>query len=173
MSLLQSIATATGGEGSANYFKSTSPAGEGATLDRTVIKISRAVFREANADLPRNSFRIDGEILKSTCDVHSTQVGFTGTLNLRFAYPKEDLANMRKMLSVAGTAAGIGKGAEGAMDEAEAAARVEELIGQAQPLVGTIVTVIASTKNGKQFTHYKLEVPTERDLDGVLPPSDA
>ena len=167
MGLLDTLATAQG-VASANYLRAI-PQDDDFIPDtdakaRTVIKISRVTFREPNEEKTTYAFRVDGEILGSTNPRHQAEVGFTGTMNLGFRYAKEDLAKMRRALSAAGTSLGIGKGADGKMTEAEAAERRLELLGEAQPLVGAIVTVVTSVKKGKKFTHYEVEVPSASDL---------
>jgi hypothetical protein len=171
MSLLDMIGSADGTP-SSNYLKD----------GRTVVKVSRATFREPSAKLPKASFRIDGEILKSTNPKHQAQAGQTGTMNLGFKYPNDDLARMRRALSNAGTSKGLGAGTDGQMPESEAANRASELTGEAQPLVGAIVTIVATEiikkpardkdpkdlKDTDFFTIYEVELPTEKDLDGVL-----
>lgn len=163
MSLLDGIGTAKGTP-AANYLQG----------GRTVLKVSRVLFREADADLNRNSFRLDGEILKSTNSTHQEQVGMSGTVNFNFRFPQQDLAKMRRALAAAGTAAGLGSGPDGRMLEAEInKAKADELCGQNQPLVGAIVTAVAVVKPQKAaadkvFTHYEIEVPTEADLDGLF-----
>lgn len=160
-SLLDMIATADGTP-SANYLKG----------GRTVVKASRVTWREPTAKIPRASFRIDGEILKSTNEKHQSQLGQTGTMNLGFRYPNDDLARMRRALSALGTSAGKGRGADGLCGEGEAAERATEFTGEAQPLVGAIVTIVAQEDPqkgdpNKTFTKYEVVLPTAKDLDGL------
>lgn len=156
-SLLDLIGTAEGSP-SANYIKG----------GRTVVKISRVNFREPSAKLPKASFRIDGEILKSTNPIHQEQVGMTGSCNLSFRYSEQDLAKMRRMLKASITS----KEGRPATEE-EAAKRAAELCGEKQPLVGALVTVVAleTPQRGdptKTFTKYEVETPTANDLDGLI-----
>lgn len=158
MGLLDHLATADGTP-AANYLQG----------GRTLLKISRINFREATAKLPRNAFRIDGEIVKSTNPKHKEQLGQQGTMNLNFKFPDQDLAKMRRALAAAATSKGLGKGEDGLCTEAEAATRANELIGQDQPLVGAYVVINAVEKEQKSnkekvFTHYEVEVPTEADV---------
>lgn len=160
-SLLDMIATADGTP-SSNYL------GGG----RHVVKISRVTWREPTAKVPRSAFRIDGEILKSTSAKHANEIGQTGTMNLNFKFPNDDLARMRRALSAAGSSACIGSGEDGDMTEDEAAKRALELTAEDQPLVGAIVTIVAneSPQKGdpsKSFTKYEVVVPTESDLTGI------
>lgn len=159
------------GTPSANYLKG----------GRHVVKIARATFREPSAKIPRASFRIDGEILKSTNPKHAAQVGQTGTMNLGFKFPNDDLARMRRALSAGGTSQGIGTGEDSVMGEAEAAKRALELTGDKQPLVGAIIVIEADEKLKKPardkdpatlksddyFTTYEVSLPTDKDLDGL------
>lgn len=161
MSLLDMIGDAEGTP-AANYLRG----------GRTVVKISRAIFRESTPKLPRNSFRIDGEILGSTNPDIAAQVGMQGTMNLNFKFADQDLAKMRRALAAAATSKGIGSGPGGECSEAEASKRSKELIGAEQPLVGALVTVVAVEKPQKQakdkvFTHYEVEVPNETDLANI------
>lgn len=170
MGLLDMIGEADGTP-SANYLKG----------GRHVVKISRATFREPSAKIPRASFRVDGEILKSTNPKHQAQVGQTGTMNLGFKFPNDDLARMRRALAAAGTSQGIGTGEDSVMGEAEAAKRATELTGDKQPLVGAIVVIEADEKPKKAarekdpatlksddfFTTYEVSLPTDKDLDGL------
>lgn len=162
MGLLDHLANAEGTP-AANYLQG----------GRTVLKLSRASFREATAKLPRNSFRIDGEILKSTSPTHKEQIGQQATMNLNFKFADQDLAKMRRALAAAATSKGIGTAEDGRCTEAEAATRANEFVGQDQPLVGAIVTVNAVEKPqkntpGKAFTHYEVEVPSASDLEGLF-----
>ena len=160
-SLLDMIGSADGTPAS-NYLKG----------GRTVIKASRVSWREPSAKLPRASFRVDGEILKSSNEKHAGEIGQSGTMNLGFKYPNDDLARMRRALSALGTSKGVGHGAEGACGEAEAAERAGEFTGEGQPLVGAIVTVVAQEDPqkgdpNKTFTKYEVVLPTAKDLEGI------
>jgi hypothetical protein len=156
-SLLDMIGSAEG-QPSANYLKG----------GRTVLKISRVSFRDPTPKLPRASFRIDGEILKSTNAKHQEQAGMSGTMNLNFKFADQDLAKTRRALRAALASK---EGRE--VTEAEAAEQSKTLCGEKQPLVGAVVTVVAveDPQKGdptKTFTKYEVEVPTERDLDGLF-----
>lgn len=160
-SLLDMIGTADGTP-SSNYLKG----------GRTVIKASRVSWREPTAKIPRASFRIDGEILKSSAEKHATEIGQTGTMNLNFKFPNDDLARMRRALSALGTSIGVGNGPDGACSEAEAAERAAEFTMDSQPLVGSIVTVVAQEDPqkgdpSKTFTKYEVVLPTAKDLEGI------
>ncbi len=68
-SLLDSLVDAKG-DPSANYLK-----GNG----RTVGRIRRVSYREPTPQVPKSSFRIDIEILKSSTQEHRDEIGLTGT----------------------------------------------------------------------------------------------
>jgi L-alanine-DL-glutamate epimerase-like enolase superfamily enzyme len=160
-SLLDMIGSADGTP-AANYLKG----------GRHVVKASRVTWREPTAKIPRASFRIDGEILKSSNEKHASQVGQTGTMNLGFKYPNDDLARMRRALSALGTSIGVGHGAEGSCSESEAAERATEFTSEKQPLVGAIVVVVAQEDPqkgdpNKTFTKYEVVLPTAKDLEGL------
>lgn len=160
-SLLDMIASADGTP-SSNYLRG----------GRHVVKASRVSWREPTAKIPRASFRIDGEILKSSNDKHAGEIGQSGTMNLNFKYPNDDLARMRRGLSALGTSIGVGRGPDGACSEEEAATRATEFTAESQPLVGSIVTVVAQEDPqkgdpSKTFTKYEVVLPTAKDLEGI------
>jgi hypothetical protein len=162
VSLLDSIKEAKGAP-SANYLKG----------GRTVIRVTRVTHKDPTALDPKAQFRVDGEILKSTNPLHAGQAGQAGTMNLNFKYAEQDLARERRALAAMATSKGIGNGENGFCSEGEAAERAKDFVGQAQPLVGAIVTVDASEKPQKEnkeklFTSYEIVVPTERDLEGLV-----
>lgn len=156
-SLLDNLVSADG-QPSANYVQGTG---------RTVGKVRRVTYREPSASIPKPSFRVDVEILKSTIDKHAAQVGFTATVNLGFRFPEPDLARMRRMLAAMATSA------EGeVVSEATAASRVKEFIGDAQPLTGAVITIVSLSEpqkgdKNKTFTKFEIEVPSDADLDGI------
>lgn len=157
MSLLDSITTAKG-QPTANYLKG----------GRHVLKISRLQWRENDPDKPTPSFRLDGEILKSSNPLHQEQVGSQGTMNLGFKFASTDLAKMRRALTAALSSAEGRK----ALESEITAAKTRELCSESQPLNGTIVVVVATEKpqkgdKTKSFTHYEVEVPTERDVEDL------
>lgn len=157
MGLLDQIKTATG-LGSANYLKG----------GRTVGRVTRVVFRDADHDLGPG-FRVDVEVLKSTAP--DTNVGDVATANVGFRFKPEGLANMRRMLAAMASSAGIGADKDGRCTEGEAADRVREFVGEAQPLTGAIVTIVGTTKTNREkgtpYTLYEAYVPTEKDLEGI------
>jgi hypothetical protein len=157
-SLLDLIGSAEGTP-SANYLKG----------GRTVLKVSRLSFREPTPKLPRPSFRLDGEILKSTNPIHQGQAGSTGTVNLSFRFADQDLAKMRRALR----ACIASKEGRDDVTESEAAERAVQVVGEKQPLTGAVIVIDAleAPQKGdasKTFTRYEVVVPTERDLDGLI-----
>ena len=160
MSLLDGIENVQAGD-AANYLK------EG----RTILKITRVSWREATPTVPKASFRIDGQILKTSSAAHANQIGCSGTMNLSFRYPEGptgDKAKMKKAIMAAGTVAGVGTGEGGdVLDKEVNRAFVEKMTGVDQPLVGAVVAVNGTTKDGKPFTHYSVEMPTDQDLEGL------
>ena len=66
----------------------------------------------------------------------------------------------------------VGDAANYLLPEAEAAARATEFTVEAQPLVGSIVTVVAQEDPqkgdpNKTFTKYEVVLPTAKDLEGI------
>lgn len=155
MGLLDSISTATGGPSSL-YLKG----------GRHVIQITRVNFREGDGDLGP-SFRIDGQLLKTTNEEHATDVGNTVTCNDAFKFKKESLARMRRMLTAALSAAEGRKATEAEITSKKA----EELCGPDQPLVGAVVAIVGVTKKNKTtgtpYTLYEAVIPNDHDLEGV------
>lgn len=153
MSLLDSIGTAEGGP-ARNYLKG----------GRTLGRIRAASFRDATAKLPKSAFRLDIEIVASTNAKHAEETGQTGTMNLGFKYPEQDLACMRRAL-----AAALSSKEGRQVTEKEAAEKAKELVGETQPLVGALVVIEAVEKPKKKnpsekFTQYEVFVPSESDL---------
>lgn len=159
MGLLDQI-TKVQGNPTANYLRA----------GRFVAKITRVSIRPEEHELGFG-FRMDIDILKSTNPEFKT--GDLATVNLNFKKYKNDaLANMRRILTAAATSAGQGPGKNGVCTEGDVTkALVEKLCGPEQPLVGAIVTVVATAKknqtNGNTYTLYEVFVPSEQDIEGM------
>lgn len=159
MGLLDNI-TKVQGNPSANYLKG----------GRYLVRITRVAIRPEEHELGFG-FRLDCDVLKSNNP--DFKPGDSGTVNLNFKKFKNDaLANMRRILTAAATCAGLGPGPDGRCTEADITkAFAEKLTGLEQPLVNTIVTVVATTKknqtNGNTYTLYEVVVPSEEDVAGM------
>lgn len=153
MGLLDEIGSAQGGPVH-NYLKG----------GRTVLKVTSVTFREATAKIPKPSFKIVGVILGSSNPKHAAEKGMSGTMNLGFKFAEQDLACARRCLRA------LLASKEGRSDvtEKEAAEKAKDLVGETQPLVGTVITIEAIEKPKKNsegtFTQYEARVPDEEDL---------
>jgi len=159
MSLLDMIASSDAGSPEANYLRG----------GRHVIKISRVTWRDPTPKQPKASFRIDGEILKTNSAAHADQIGMQGTMNLGFRYPESDGPRAKRALRACLEAATGDKVAESVLTSA----KIKELIGETQPLRDAIIVVMGNEApqekdKSKTFTKYEVEVPTLRDLDGLI-----
>jgi len=175
MSLIDSV---MGANGDANY--AYGKAG------RHLIRVSRITLREANAQMLKPGFSVDGELLHSNRadfapDVESgNKRGAVVRFNDPFKYPEQTLARVRRTVRAAKEAKmgepvseatlGLVK-AEGEDDTAFAArikAELKQLLGPDQPLAGAILTIVATEgKNkttGTPYTLFEPQVPTEEDL---------
>lgn len=168
MGIMDLIATAPQGGGAANYAKA----------GRHLIRVTRAHLRENHPELG-DGFNLDGSVLATNNPVH--KIGDVVRINCIFSVPKTKADNadrMRRILTAAYNSKLLAESKEtvtpayfmGNLPEERAVveARVQELVGEKQALVGTLIAVSAverkSEKTGNTFTLYEAFVPTAEDL---------
>lgn len=159
MGLLDNITTAKGAP-SANYLRH----------GRHLIKVKRLTFRELgeDPDRPTASFSIDGTLLKTTSSSHTEDIGSTVRANDPFKFPQPSLARMRRAL------AAMKSVVEGrVVRDSEITKEVaDQCVGEEQPLTGSLLVVIATTKPKRdsegEFTKYEYEVPSPEDVAGLI-----
>ena len=160
MGLLDGIENAQG-FAAANYLRG----------GRTLVEITRVSFTEADGvKSTKTTFRVDGRVLHSTNPTENP-VGVTKTVNVGFKFPDSARPNMVRILMALLSSKEGGR----LVKQSEInKAKVLELTGEDQPLIGTVIAFDAvedrkasrvSPKNPDGvFTKYEASVPGDADV---------